>query len=314
MSKKNLVENTGIQIHYPLEVYQKIMHWVKKSPYEISGFGNVEYDKKNKVFTVTDVFLVKQVNGPTSTETDEADLGKLMIEQHKASGEGSTKLWWHSHANMGVFWSGTDKDTILKYGGNGYIIATVFNKREEMKSAVCFKTKHALFGDATSFIDDVDTYYLHPADWDTSYDEKITEHSRALAKSNTTKTSGVSSIIDRSNQEWDYDLKCWVDKSSKRPVSLFHDDNEQLELAGQLTPTKWINGLLGKGIAAEAEALRMSSESYVKFLNKAGEEELNDKENELTMLEAAGMFEPDELDGADMHERFSRSNRGGSDV
>lgn len=287
MGKKQKEESVAIQIHYPLEVYQKIMHWVKKSPYEISGFGNVEYDKKTKVFTVVDVFLVKQSNTLTSTETDEADLGKLMYEQAKAFGDGAIKLWWHSHAHMNVFWSDTDKDTILKYGGKGYIIATVFNKKEEMKSAVCFQSEHKMFGTATTFIDDVDTFYLRPKEWDDVYEEKITEHAATIAKNSMTK--GNSNIIDRSGQEWDYDLKKWVDK--KTP-----DTREENGVDGRLTPKKWINGLLGQGIAAEAEALRMTARAYVKFLDEASEEELEAKEEELTMLEAAGMFEEDELE------------------
>jgi hypothetical protein len=43
------------------------------------------------------------------------------------------KLWWHSHANMGVFWSTTDENTI-KLFDNGWMISLVGNKKGEILS------------------------------------------------------------------------------------------------------------------------------------------------------------------------------------
>lgn len=269
-----------IEIHYPLAVYQKIMHWVKKSNYEVSGFGNVKYDKKNKIFTVVDAFLVKQQNTSASTTTDEADLGKLMYEQDKAFGDGSVKLWWHSHADMNVFWSGTDLDTIKKYGGNGYIVATVFNKKEEMRSAVCFQTQHPMFGKAVTMVDDIATFALYPQEWDDVYDEKVQ----------------VSTNIDRTNQKWDYVNKCWVDKEKTKDNSETSPAPQQLIFTDDVPINKYPHGILGRGLEVEAEALRMTYVAYENLLATGTEEELEQKEEDLTMLEAAGYFEADEMD------------------
>lgn len=260
-----------IQIHYPFEVYQKIMHWVKKSPHEISGFGNVTYDKKTKVFTVVDVFLINQINSAAQTETDDVDLGKLLFQQDKAYGEGACKLWWHSHANMNTFWSGTDIDTINKYGGNGYIIATVFNKKEEMRSAVCFKANSPMFGPSVSFIDDVDTFYLHPESWDTEYDSKITEYAKKVTEA---KAHNNDQLELGTEKVWDYDAKCFKIVSTNK----------------DMPKNKYVNGLLGMGLELESEALNMTTDKYELFLATASEEKLEEKEQELVMLDAAGYF------------------------
>lgn len=250
------------QIHYPLEVFNKVMHWVKKSPVEVSGFGNAIIDRKNKIITVTDVYLVNQTNTATSTETDPTDLGRLMYK-HKSKGEGAVKVWWHSHANMNTFWSTTDLDTIKQFGGNGFIIATVFNKREEMRSAIGFKTSHPIFGEAVQVVDEVPTFYLHPAEWDQEYDQKVTEYRANTIEPSQTQTSFLS------------------------------NNDVKNELTSHTNKNIYHNGLLGYGLEAEAEALRISFQKYENFLATASEEELEEKENQLVMLDAAGMFKED---------------------
>ena len=46
------------------------------------------------------------------------------------------KLWWHSHATMGVFWSGTDTDTIDKSTEFEYLVSLVTNHKHEIKARV----------------------------------------------------------------------------------------------------------------------------------------------------------------------------------
>jgi len=129
-----------MKIVYTQEAWQKIMYFVNKCPDEISGFGTVLYDKSSNEFIVTDAYLLEQTGGAAHTDIDGKSLSKMMVARMKE--EGSMKLWWHSHVNMAAFWSGQDTSTIKELGTNGWIIATVFNKRREYKSAYCGKVTH----------------------------------------------------------------------------------------------------------------------------------------------------------------------------
>lgn len=147
----------NLEVIYDELAYNKIMHWCKKAaPQEISGLGNVTYDKEAGVMRVTDVWLLEQENGAATTDINDEAVGKLMYKHHQLAREGEIegdlKLWWHSHVNMGVFWSGTDMDTIKQLGDGGWFLNSVFNLKEEIKTCVSMTDPMKLF------IDDIPTY------------------------------------------------------------------------------------------------------------------------------------------------------------
>lgn len=120
------------------EVYDKVMHWVQSSaPNEVSGFGKVTINDKGE-FEINEAYLIEQEVGGAHTDIDAKGLAKLMYESKDEPGQ--LRWWWHSHANMQVFWSGQDKATIEELGKQGWIIATVFNVKHEYRSAVCYMT------------------------------------------------------------------------------------------------------------------------------------------------------------------------------
>lgn len=121
------------KIVIPSMVIRKIQHWVSMgNNHECSGMGKTII--KDGVIRVVDVWMVKQKNSGAETEMDSEALSALMFE--KRAVEGSWNYWWHSHANMGVFWSGTDRDQIGKMASNGMCVATVFNNKGETKSCI----------------------------------------------------------------------------------------------------------------------------------------------------------------------------------
>lgn len=145
---------TNFKLTIPDDIYQKIMYWLKKTTNEVSGFGSLEWDAQAATYTVKDVILLKQEVGRTSTEIDPVSLGKAMF-QMKDEPMG-LKWHWHTHPNMGVFWSGDDMEIIRSLGQQGWIIATVFNDKGEHKSA--FYTKTQVMGtDHDIFRDDLPT-------------------------------------------------------------------------------------------------------------------------------------------------------------
>lgn len=130
--------------------YKKIMHWVDISPIEVSGLGKVIFEDNQ--FIITDAFLVKQKNTESSTEMDGASIAKLMYETKDIPGH--LNFWWHSHVNMGAFWSGTDYQTIQDLSANGFLVATVFNKKRDMRSAIRYKSTEIM---PDLFLDEIST-------------------------------------------------------------------------------------------------------------------------------------------------------------
>jgi hypothetical protein len=160
---------------------KKIRYWVDKCNKEVSGFGLVEYDKEKNEFLVTDAFLLEQTVGAAHTDIDAAALGKLMYKTRAEKGE--LKFWWHSHVNMDVFWSSQDQSTILDMGKNGWIVASVFNKREEVRSAVAYTASSALNDNKpeTIFYDDLSTYIIKPA-LDADLEKQLESQYKELVK------------------------------------------------------------------------------------------------------------------------------------
>jgi len=157
-------------------VYRKIMHWIDKADSsEVSGLGKLMIDGDGDI-VVIDAILCKQVNSSGSSDLDEQDVNKAMFDLRDTKGE--LRWWWHSHALMGVFWSGTDKDTIGKLGGTGWIVSTVFNKKREHKSSIYMGSPLPVFKDDVTFrlLSDRTPAEVVAA-WDAEYDAKVEKHS-----------------------------------------------------------------------------------------------------------------------------------------
>lgn len=174
-SKPN--DASKMSLFIPRNIYDKVMYWVNKSRYEVSGFGSLEYDEKEHYFVVTDVILLKQKVGATSTEIEAEAMGKAMYRMR--DNPGGLKWHWHSHVDMNVFWSSDDMEIIRSLGQQGWIVASVFNKKEEIKSA--FYSTSTVLGKAHDvFFDDLDTQVYHnltdelKKELDDEYDANVT--------------------------------------------------------------------------------------------------------------------------------------------
>lgn len=144
-----------LSLKIPQSIFEEIMYYVDESTGEVSGFGTLSY--KDGLFQVEKVVLCEQKNRATETEMDAADIAKAMYllkdEPHEM------KWWWHSHVNMGVFWSGTDKTAMKELAEHGWFLSTVFNKKREMKTCLTFNQgQFGLFD-----MDDLETDVVHPS-------------------------------------------------------------------------------------------------------------------------------------------------------
>ena len=163
-----MITNTNIVIDSL--VYQKIMHWVNKSNYEVSGLGKIIYE--GGTIRVIDALLFPQKNTSAHTDIEGEHVAKAMYTLRETPGE--LRWWWHSHVNMDVFWSGTDRDTIEKISAGGWFVATVFNKRHEMRSCLNMVSPLPL-----GMIDNIPTRQLQLVDpklvklWDGEYEKNV---------------------------------------------------------------------------------------------------------------------------------------------
>lgn len=108
--------------------YERIRAFTELCPDEISGLGKIEVDKDENLL-VTDVAIFDQeVSGAHST-IETAALAKFQVDM-MARGESLKQwvLWWHSHAHMDTFFSGTDTNTIESSREFPYLVSLVVNK------------------------------------------------------------------------------------------------------------------------------------------------------------------------------------------
>jgi len=121
-----------------VEVYNELQEYVQHFDSEVSGFGLVEQsiekieDEKVKQvrFDIVEVFLPsKQKNSSGYTEPQEEAIHEIMhklVQEEKDTNK--LRLHWHSHADMGVFHSGTDEDNYETMNNKEWLVSLVLNK------------------------------------------------------------------------------------------------------------------------------------------------------------------------------------------
>lgn len=169
---------TDYTLIIPNLVYQQIMYWINMTDMEVSGFGSVEVNHGAKTYTIGDVFLPKQVNEAASSEMDPNSLGEHMYKRRDI--DNGMKWHWHSHVDMGVFWSGDDMNIIRGLGHRDWILASVFNKKREVRTA--YMTTVELNGHTHEiFEDEMLTHVDNPlpaglvASWEAEFKENVKE-------------------------------------------------------------------------------------------------------------------------------------------
>lgn len=98
---------------------------------EIGGMCIAVYDKENDRMIIKNPVIGKQtVSGGDCTLDKEwlADYYTKMAMEH---GVHVRFVWWHSHHNMGVQWSGTDLAAMKEFSGGDYSMSLVVNLKDE---------------------------------------------------------------------------------------------------------------------------------------------------------------------------------------
>lgn len=113
--------------------WEKIIGFTDLCPNEISGLGKIEIINDNAV--VIDVAIFRQEVSAAHSTIEPKSLAEFQSERVKR-GESMKDwiLWWHSHANMGVFFSGTDTSTIDSSSEFPHLLSLVVNKKHETEA------------------------------------------------------------------------------------------------------------------------------------------------------------------------------------
>ena len=250
----------------PDDIYQQVMYWVNRADFEVSGLGKVVREDKD-TFRVVSAHLLKQEGSAAETDLDAGAIAKLMYDTRNEEGE--LKWWFHSHVKMNCFWSAQDMKTIKELGGQGWILATVFNQLNDYKSALCWRTESE-FGNSTNVIEDLNCEIeslLDPslvAKWEADYLANVTERTYAAG------------IYDYTGYNSSTLLSGWTPRTVKDTPPLPLDQDP---------------GILGYGLEEEAKALGMTAKAYRKRLDGKNFKDLNELEDKLVYLEIKGKFD-----------------------
>jgi len=140
------------KIYFTNDVYDKMFALVMQSDVEISWHMLIHRD--GNTYSVYDIVLFPQINGATSTTTDQDEYAKwlieLMMDQDIAFED--LRAHGHSHVNMNVYSSAIDdkyqEDLLNDVQDGDYYIFFILNKKREIcallydyENNILFETK-----------------------------------------------------------------------------------------------------------------------------------------------------------------------------
>lgn len=103
---------------------------------EIGGFMVAKSDKDGNIIISEPEILEQEVTGGTTT-MDRVAVADYYVKCAEKHGPSVRFIWWHSHANMQAFWSGTDTNTMKEYSSGDWSAFLVVNIRQEYKFRIC---------------------------------------------------------------------------------------------------------------------------------------------------------------------------------
>jgi hypothetical protein len=129
-----------MEVYITKKDWDKIINYSKfasdKWGTEIGGMAVTIQDNDGD-WIIQDPTIIKQEVSAALCELDKTELAayysKMAIKYKKKD---MRFCWWHSHAKMGAFWSGTDTNTIDEYEDGDLSFALVVNVNEEYKCRV----------------------------------------------------------------------------------------------------------------------------------------------------------------------------------
>ena len=103
--------------------------------HEIGGMLIAKLDKDGD-WVLQDPVILKQETSGGNCTLDKTALADYYIEMIQKYGRDIQFVWWHSHAKMAAFWSGTDTATMKEYAAGQWSMFLVVNVNAEYKFRV----------------------------------------------------------------------------------------------------------------------------------------------------------------------------------
>lgn len=132
----------------PPEVYRRLFLYAELCPKEISGLGLIR--KEEGRFYCDEIALVEQEVGVAHTDMSPEGLSEFLTRMGKERPDtwGNWKLWWHSHCDMGVAFSGTDEETLRELArvSGDWFFGLVTNKKRASQLYVATRDPIPLLG------------------------------------------------------------------------------------------------------------------------------------------------------------------------
>lgn len=123
-----------LKVYVKPEAWGTMSYWARlggRKSREFTCFGRAIFE--HGVFSVTDVYLVKQEGSSGGVDGDEEDINRLMVELYQKGIEPDEafRCWIHSHPGSGenaTYLSSTDEDNISRYLTGAFLISIVLDK------------------------------------------------------------------------------------------------------------------------------------------------------------------------------------------
>ena len=131
------------QIVFKPQAVKQLKHYIdwgrstKRNTFEQQGIllGNVYQTPSGYVGVVDTILLSESVGNQVYIESAHSDWSKMDQQMDEINSNRKRKLvklgWWHTHPNMGIFMSGTDRETQANYFYKDWQFAVVLNPQDE---------------------------------------------------------------------------------------------------------------------------------------------------------------------------------------
>jgi len=214
-SNRNLNEK-GLRVYIPLRVYQKMLALTMVATSETSAMGVVHLEKDGERTTfgqeiwVDDIHYVHNTSSSASTTLDAGDLSRLQIELMQSGIDLlGFRLWFHTHYNFNVFWSGTDKNTAINVLENSrWTLSIVMNQKQELLARVDkYRPTHVEYDNVPIYI----VNDVRKSQWDLWCEE-------AKSKINTSVIDTSNKILSKEFEEYMRSQGMVVDNTDVKKV------------------------------------------------------------------------------------------------
>lgn len=140
-----------MQILITNKAFLQMRYYVEALDYEISGIGRAVYHPKEDTWIVEEIKIFKQEVSKAEATLDGENILEFMTEMlQKGQKLDDWCLWWHSHNDMGVFWSGTDTGTMDENPfSSSHMLSIVTNNAGE------YRARYDIYKPAHLFLDNI---------------------------------------------------------------------------------------------------------------------------------------------------------------